>query len=140
MNPEVWGPHYWFMMHSITFSYPMCPTNEDKKNIKNFFVNIGNVLPCFKCRSNYDGHMKKRPLTNTILCSRDRLIKWAIDIHNDVNEDNGKHRVSYNEVTSKYNNINNNNTLLELNIILLVFIFLVVFLLYITPKIKKMFA
>ena len=32
-DPNVWGPHYWFFIHSIGFTYPDMPTDGEKKNI-----------------------------------------------------------------------------------------------------------
>ena len=39
MNPEVWGPHAWFFLHTVTMNYPNKPTIKDKEDNKNF-VNI----------------------------------------------------------------------------------------------------
>ena len=33
LEPNIWGPHYWFFLHSITFTYPKKPTSATKKNI-----------------------------------------------------------------------------------------------------------
>ena len=40
MKPEVWGPHAWIFLHSITFNYPDNPTDDEKKHYKNFFENL----------------------------------------------------------------------------------------------------
>ena len=37
MDPEVWGPHGWYFLHSITLAYPDNPTDDDKTYHKNFF-------------------------------------------------------------------------------------------------------
>ena len=31
LNPEVWGPKYWFVLHSIALTYPLRPTSIVKK-------------------------------------------------------------------------------------------------------------
>ena len=36
MEPEIWGPHAWQFLHSITLSYPDNPTLEDKNNHAQF--------------------------------------------------------------------------------------------------------
>ena len=33
LNPKVWGPHYWFVLHTISLTYPLKP-NEVKDLIK----------------------------------------------------------------------------------------------------------
>ena len=53
MNQNIWGPHFWFMLHSISFNYPLYPTIRIKDIIKhllthyNMFyhvVNVGKIL------------------------------------------------------------------------------------------------
>ena len=33
LSSTVWGPHYWFVLHTIALSYPIYPTNAIKKKI-----------------------------------------------------------------------------------------------------------
>ena len=33
LNPEIWGPHYWFVLYTIALSYPLKPNDISKKNI-----------------------------------------------------------------------------------------------------------
>lgn len=120
VEPSIWGPHAWVFLHSITFNYPNCPKQEDKINMRNFFNNLQNILPCDKCKNNFLTHIKKRPLTDNILCSKRELIKWLIDIHNDVNKMNGKQSVSYNDAIYKilYNPQKDNTIIIVLSIII----------------------
>lgn len=97
VEPSIWGPCAWFFLHTITFAYPSCPTEEDKWNMKQFFESLQPVLPCKKCQLNFSKHFEKHPLTYDILCSKKELIKWLIDIHNDVNVMNGKPTMGYDE-------------------------------------------
>ena len=59
MNPKIWGPHAWFLIHSICLNYPENPTEVDKKNYKNFFLELSNVLPCEECQNHFKKNMKK---------------------------------------------------------------------------------
>ena len=102
IDPTLWGPSLWTSMHYITFSYPDNPTNNDKQNIKSFFENVGQILPCEKCRINFAKHLSIYPLTDDILNSRYELINWLINIHNEVNKINGKKILSYDEVMKIY--------------------------------------
>jgi hypothetical protein len=126
MNPNIWGSHAWFFLHSITFGYPNCPTHKDKVNMKTFFNNLKHVLPCPSCRINYDNHLKKLPLTDDILNSKDKLITWLIDFHNLVNKLKGKKIYTKQEVMDYYNKQykGNNNYILTLMIITIIFILL----------------
>ena len=53
MDPNVWGPKLWFMMHTISLNYPENPTILDKKNNQVFFNNLQNIIPCDLCKQHY---------------------------------------------------------------------------------------
>lgn len=103
MNPAFWGPHAWIFLHSITMNYPKNPTEKDKQIYFDFFNQLKDILPCQKCAHHYGEHIKKHPI-NTALESRDSMIRWLIQIHNEVNEDLGKPQLSYEEVIQEYQN------------------------------------
>ena len=97
IGPQVWGPHGWQFIHYITLGYPNNPTFVQKQNYKNFFLSLSNVLPCSICAAHYNENIIKYPLTDEILSSRRNLTFWAIDIHNLVNEFNGKPILNYDD-------------------------------------------
>ena len=134
MNKNIWGPSGWLFMHSISFQYPEYPTEEDKNNYKVFFESLKNTIPCPKCREHYSENLKQKPIQ---LNSRDELIQWVIDIHNEVNEKNSKKIYSRQEVEklylSKYNysikeNSTENSSMNMLLIIILIFLIIFYFL------------
>ena len=53
LDPKVWGPHYWFFLHTISISYPRHPNAVTKKKyyalIQNFlvFLPIENIATQF---------------------------------------------------------------------------------------------
>jgi hypothetical protein len=102
MNPEVWGPHAWIFLHSITLAYPDCPTTKDKQVAKTFFGGLQDVLPCGNCQTNYKKNLKKYPLTDKTLSSKKELVKWLIDIHNLVNLETGSPVRDYMDVLNDY--------------------------------------
>tara|TARA_A100000164_G_C21857117_1_gene748158 strand:+ start:628 stop:1101 length:474 start_codon:yes stop_codon:yes gene_type:complete len=115
MNPEIWGPHAWFFLHTITFNYPDKPNEEDKNNIKNYIHSFSKVIPCYTCQKHFIEQLKKTPITDEILQSREKLIDWMINVHNVVNKRNGKKVWTTEEVMEHYKQIfsnkdeNNNN-------------------------------
>ena len=124
-NNNVWGPSAWTFLHTLTFNYPDNPTNQDKQHYFNFFNSLKHVLPCEKCKKHYKENYIN--LKNN-LNSKDDLVNWLIDIHNEVNKKNGKIIWSYSDVYNKYQNMynisNTINNFLILFIILIVFIFI----------------
>lgn len=105
MDSEIWGPHGWFFLHTITFTYPDNPTPAEKAQYYNFFINLQYVLPCEICKRNYPGHLKERPLDDDALQNKKSLTKWLVDIHNLTNRDLKKPQMKYKDVLKKYNEI-----------------------------------
>ena len=97
MKPEIWGPHAWIFLHSITLEYPDKPTDQEMKDMYIFLTALGNVLPCKKCKYNFESHLKKYPINNYTLKNKKNLTKWLIDIHNCVNKMNDKQTLNYDE-------------------------------------------
>ena len=148
MDPTVWGPKLWFALHTMTFNYPENPTEIDKRNYHDFFINLKNVIPCAKCSQHYGEHLKNNPLSPN-LDSKELLVKWLIDLHNDVNKSLNKRLYSYDEVIKLYQDhyrnsnsekeIKNNNWTYKKYIsIMFVIMFLIIcFILYIKCFRKK---
>ena len=101
IKPDIWGPHGWKFMHYVSLGYPSNPSEEDKRNYKNFYTSLQHILPCAKCAQNYSHNLKKYPIDNH-LGSRDTLIRWVIDIHNQVNNELGKKEYTYIEALDLY--------------------------------------
>jgi hypothetical protein len=43
---KIWGPALWIGEHSISFGYPLNPTDEEKLAYKKHFESLADVLPC----------------------------------------------------------------------------------------------
>ena len=134
INPKLWGQSSWNFMHYITLGYPDNPNNDVKTNTYNLFTSLKYMLPCEKCKYNYNIHISKHPLTNDILSSRNLLIQWLIDIHNEVNVSLNKPQITYNSIiesllcdqqdTTPFSNISS-RTLTIIIIIIVIVILLV---------------
>jgi len=102
IKPTVWGPPAWEFLHYVTLTYPNNPTEEEKNTYKNFFITLGNILPCFSCRVNYNNHQNKYPLNDNVLSSKMNLVKWLFNIHNEVNMMNNKKVINLEEFFNIY--------------------------------------
>ena len=58
LNPNFWGPHAWFFIENIAFSYPKNPTNYHKQIFKKFFSTVGEIIPCQSCRLHFKQNFK----------------------------------------------------------------------------------
>jgi len=83
---SVWGPQFWFILHIISFNYPVNPTEKDKKNYMNFIINLQNILPCKYCRENFKNNLKQLPINMEIMKNRDSFSRYIFQMHELVNK------------------------------------------------------
>jgi hypothetical protein len=103
MDPIVWGPKLWFVIHTFALNYPDNPTYEDRRVMEEFFNNLKYSIPCHKCRIHYRQNLQNNPIIS-YLDNKQSLFKYTVDLHNLVNKSLGKKIYSYDEVTSIYKN------------------------------------
>jgi hypothetical protein len=140
-NTNIWGPSAWKFLHTVTFNYPTNPTNYDKEVYKNFFKNLGLILPCGICQYNYNIHLDKYPI-DKYLSTKEDIVKWLIIIHNEVNKLHNKPTKTFEEIinyyTALYNNDNiNNNKNKNSDYIFLISLFICIGLIIIYALYKK---
>ena len=123
ITPDLWGPHGWKFLHYLSFGYPMDPTTEQKNQYKTFFLSLQHVLPCSICSKHYSENLMEYSLDDA-LRNRDVLVRWVIDIHNSVNEAQGKKIYEYDEAIRLYTTKDNST------VFTVVFIALLIFLIY----------
>ena len=103
---KIWGPHFWEVLHFVSFGYPLEPTPDNKKDYKEFYLSVRNVLPCRYCRESYSDFILKEDrtkLTDKDLENRDSLTRWVYKLHERVNEKIGIHyKTTYEDVFNKY--------------------------------------
>ena len=103
MLTSVWGPSAWHYIHTISFNYPINPCCEEKKNYRNFILNLRNTLPCGKCRENLCKNLKKHPLKMKYMKNRLTFSKYIFELHELINDMLGKNSgLSYNDVRERY--------------------------------------
>ena len=90
---STWGPPRWFSLHMATFGYPLKPSKEHQRQMKQLISLWEYELPCCFCRSNYREHLtevfKVKDQIN-ILASRESMIQFGFALHNAVNLALGK--------------------------------------------------
>jgi hypothetical protein len=104
LNSEVWGPSGWFFAESICLAYPDNATEKEKEQYKNFFHSFPNILPCTKCRKHFSDYLKLNPLSDSVLSSKENLVIWILNAHNNVNKINSKKRIQLSDFYEYYNN------------------------------------
>jgi FAD-linked sulfhydryl oxidase len=101
LDPDIWGPHYWFFLHTIAFIYPHSPNSITKKKYYEFIHNLPLFLPNNSIGNNFSNLLDEYPIT-AYLDSRESLVRWIHFIHNKINEKLEKPKISLNEFYYRY--------------------------------------
>lgn len=102
---KIWGSAGWTFNHSITFGYPLNPSEQDKIKYKNYFVSLGDVLPCRYCRESYQKFISSgdTALTDEALTNRETLTRWFWRVHEAVNSKlEVDYGITYEDMVEKY--------------------------------------
>ena len=103
MMTSVWGAPMWHYLHTMSFNYPVEPTQENKKHYRDFVLNLKNVLPCKYCRINLANNFKKKPLQMCHMKSRETFSRYIYELHETVNRMlNKKSNLTYCDVRERY--------------------------------------
>ena len=102
LNISNWGKAGWAYLTAIVLRYPETPTAAEKMQYKTFLTTNGAVIPCGICRTHYQEHLKKFPLSGEVLASRRNLAQWMNDIHNEVNVATHKPKMEFLDMVSEY--------------------------------------
>lgn len=135
IDPKRWGRPSWDFLFYITLSYSDTPTEEERQNMYNFFMAMGKVIPCEKCRFNFSQHLKKYQLTNSVLKNRYSLLMWLINIHNEICIQNGKKCTTYDEIINRY--LGENTGILNTNLVFTLLIVILIIILLVFLKLKN---
>jgi hypothetical protein len=101
LDPKVWGPHYWFFLHTLAMTYPHHPNSVTKKKYYEFIQNLPLFLPVEEISSDFSKLIEKYPIT-PYLDNRDSFVRWMHFIHNKINERLEKPQISLNEFFLNY--------------------------------------
>ena len=112
MLTTIWGPSMWHYLHTMSFNYPINPTDDDKRNYRNFIINLQNVLPCKYCRQNLRNNFKVNPIKMSDMKNRDSFSRYIYNLHEIVNKLLGKKsNLSYCDVRERYEHFRSRCTL-----------------------------
>ena len=103
MLTTVWGPSMWHYLHTMSFNYPVNPTEDDKKHYRDFVINLQYVLPCKYCRQNLANNLKVMPLEKCVMKNRETFSRYIYKLHELVNKLlKKKSGLSYCDVRERY--------------------------------------
>jgi hypothetical protein len=103
LDPKIWGPHFWFFLHTLAMTYPHHPNAVTKKKYYEFIQNLSLFLPVQEISCEFSKLIDKYPVI-PYLDNRDSFVRWMHFIHNKINEKLEKPQISLNEFFVKYYN------------------------------------
>jgi len=139
-NAAIWGPHYWFFLHTIAHSYPEHPNAVTKRKYYDLIQNMPIFIPEPEMGNKFSVILDKYPVT-PYLEKRDSFIRWMNFIHNKYNELLSKKEFTIYESIDQYLNeykpkpiVLTESLRIKSYIVHLVFILICLFLIYMFMK------
>jgi hypothetical protein len=100
-DATVWGPHYWFFLHTVAESYPLHPNDITKRKYYDLIQNMPLFIPDSDIGDKFSRMIDKYPIT-PYLDNRDSFVRWVHFIHNKINIALGKEELSLPMSLEKY--------------------------------------
>ena len=101
LDPKIWGPHYWFFIHTVAMTYPIRPNAVTKKKYYEFIQNLPLFIPVESISGEFSKLIDKYPVT-PYLDNKESLIRWTHFIHNKINQKLEKPQISLSDFYIKY--------------------------------------
>ena len=101
LEPNVWGPRYWFFLHTIAHSYPTHPNEVTKRKYYDLIMNMPIFIPHSDIGNDFAEMLDKYPVT-PYLDNRESFTRWVTFIHNKINHKLGKPEITYLESLDLY--------------------------------------
>lgn len=101
LDPEIWGPHYWFFLHTVSMTYPKYPNAVTKKKYYEFLQNLPLFIPVENISTEFYKLIEEYPLT-PYLDNKESLIRWIHFIHNKINTKLEKPTISLGKFYENY--------------------------------------
>lgn len=101
LDSTVWGPHFWFFLHTLAISYPHHPNSVTKKKYYELIQNLPLFIPIESFGNYFLKLLDEYPVT-AYLDNRESFVKWMHFIHNKINEKLEKPKITLNEFYFRY--------------------------------------
>lgn len=84
-SASVWGPTFWFFLHTAALTYPPHPNETTRKKYYELVANFPLFIPNPKMSQRFAEFLDEFPVS-PYLGSRDSFVKWVFFAHNKYNE------------------------------------------------------
>jgi len=101
LDATIWGPQYWFFLHTMTMTYPLKANDVVKKKYYDFIQNLPLFIPDASMSKSFQTILDTYPVS-PYLDTRDSLTRWMHFIHNKINKRLGKPEISMTKFYEDY--------------------------------------
>ena len=101
LDPNIWGPKYWFFIHTTAMNYSDTPTETTKRKYYDFIQNLPLFIPDQQMAAEFVDLLDKYPVSS-YLDSRASFTRWIHFIHNKINRKLGKPEPTYPQFMEDY--------------------------------------
>jgi hypothetical protein len=98
---DIWGHHFWFVLHSLALTYPISPNAITKRKYYDFIMNLPLFLPEQKIGNQFAELLDSYPV-QPYLDNPDSLYRWTWFIHNKINKMLNKPQLTLEDSIEKY--------------------------------------
>ncbi|KAI8870062.1 hypothetical protein GQ42DRAFT_167196 [Ramicandelaber brevisporus] len=77
------GRSTWHLLHTTAGRFPIKPTTDEQKAMKDYLFLLSRLYPCGGCAKHFQQLLKDFP---PVVTGREELKKWMCEAHNIVNE------------------------------------------------------
>lgn len=105
---NIWGPSFWFIIHSTSFIYPYTPSVRESRLMQDWFEGLADILPCRACRENFAQNLSETNYDPDIVFeNRFTFSHFVWRLHNTINMKLNKQTItpSYETVVHTYRHI-----------------------------------
>ena len=104
-DPRVWGPPFWFSLHTSAANYPEKASHMVRDLMVGRLLALPVEIPCASCRPHASAFIEANKHKLPDICSgRDSLFNFYVDFHNKVNQRHNKKVLSYDEARTLWMN------------------------------------
>jgi len=100
-DSRVWGPHYWFFLHTVAMSYPANANSVTRRKYYDLIHNFPLFIPNAEIGNEFSRLLDKYPVS-PYLGKRESFIRWTVFIHNKMNILLGKPEMELNDAIEEY--------------------------------------
>lgn len=101
-EPHIWGPHFWFFLHTIAMSYPDNANEVTRKKYYDLIQNLPLFIPDAEMGNRFSRVLDNHPVA-PYLGKRESFIRWTVFIHNKINVVLGKSEFCLEDAIEQYN-------------------------------------